>query len=387
MADAAIAGPGVCAGMGTANSMHIVAEALGMAIAGSAPVRATGDRMNELARAAGRRIVELIEQDVRPRQIITEESIRNAVAVAIAMGCSVNVVRHLSAVAVEAEIDMDVVACFEESSSRVPLLCSVRPNGPHRTEDLEAAGGARAVMRELGTAHLKNAMTVTGAGLVDGAAGAPAADGDVVHPLSAPAAQFGGLSILRGSLAPDGAIIKVSAVGHGRRAMVGNARVFDSERSAMAALSAGGIREGDIVVLRGLGPRGGPGTVFAAGFVAALVGAGLSGKVGVVTDGELSGLNRGLTVGQVMPEAAAGGPLAVVEEGDEISIDLDAKSVDLVIPAEELDGRLASLDQPAAVSPPGWLRIYGRLVGPIAKGATLVPRDEGQPRVTFREMQ
>jgi dihydroxy-acid dehydratase len=387
MADSAISGPGVCAGLGTANSMHIVAEALGMTMPGSAPVHAGGARMNELAAEAGRRIVGLIESGLSARQVLTPAALHNAATVAIATGCSVNVVRHLSAVAVEAGLNVDVVALFERLAPGTPLLCAVRPNGDARTEDLEAAGGALAVMRELGDRLDLDAMTVTGAPLGEVLEDAPAPVRPVIRPLGDPVAPSGGLRILRGSLAPDGAIVKMSAVGERSWTFRGPARVFGREGDAMVALAEGSIAEQQVVVLRGLGVQGGPGTMFAAGFVAALVGAGLSSKVAVVTDGELSGLNRGLTVGQVMPEAAAGGPLALVEDGDEIAIDLEACLLDLCVDPKELaERRRRWVPQRKTDVPRGWLRQYEALVQPIAAGATLAPPQEVRPLSTqFKE--
>lgn len=380
MADCAIGGPGVCAGLGTANSMHMVAEALGMTLPGAAPVRAASGRADALASASGQRIVEMVHERLRPRDIITEAAIENAVTLAAAVGCSVNVVRHLSAIATEAGLDTDVIGCFERLAPEVPLLCAVRPNGPYRTEDLEAAGGARGVIRHLAPLLHGHARTATGTVADALAASPPPIDTDLIRPLDDPVAPTGGLMIIRGSLAPGGAIIKTAAVATGRRRLAGPARVFANESAAMEALAQGAIRDGDVVVLRGLGPRGGPGTMFAAGFVAALVGAGLSDEVAVVTDGELSGLNRGLTIGQVMPEAADDGPLAIVVEGDEIVIDLDAARIDLAVDSDEVAARFDRLERPTPERVNGWLEIYGSLVQPIAHGATLLPRARAPER-------
>jgi dihydroxy-acid dehydratase len=353
-----------------------MAEALGMTLPGAAPVRANSRRCRELAVASGRRIVEMVADDVRPRQVITDQSIENAVTVASAVGASVNVVRHLSAIATEAGLDTDVIACFEKITPSVPLLCGVRPNGPHRTEDLEAAGGARKVMSQLTDLLHLEVATVNGAPLASQLNLSPVdpSASDVIRSRQDPVRPSGGLAILRGSLAPDGAIIKVSATKSGQRQFRGRARVFEAEAAAMKALAAGEISPGDAVVLRGLGPRGGPGTVFAAGFVAAVVGAGLSDQVAVITDGELSGLNRGITVGQVMPEAADRGPLAVVIEDDQVLIDLDEHRLDLLVPPAEIAARLRVLPPSAPSSVRGWLAIYRSQVQPIAVGATLVPR-------------
>jgi dihydroxy-acid dehydratase len=371
LTEAAICSPGVCAGLATANTMHMLAEALGMALPGSAPIGASSSRLLTLAYEAGRRIVEMVADGLRPRQVVTPASIENAVKVAQAVGGSVNCVRHLAAVASEAGLDLDVVRLFEEAWSSVPLLCRVRPNGHHTIRELEEAGGTRTVLKRL--AALLHADVPTVAGRPLGALVQEAADGDlaVVRPLHDPYLPHGGLMVLRGNLAPDGAIVRVAGLHSDvRRRTQGPARVFDDEEEAIAALARGGIKEGDVVVLRGMGPRGGPGTVFAAGFAAALVGAGLAERVAVVTDGELSGLNRGLVVGQVMPEAADGGPLALVEDGDEVSIDLEAQRIDVLVPEARLRQR-APHSRPRADEERGWLRIYGKLVGPIQRGAVL----------------
>jgi dihydroxy-acid dehydratase len=382
MTEVAVSSPGVCAGLGTANSMHMIAEALGMTMPGSSPVRATSARMVQLAAAAGARSVALVQENVRARDVITKTALRNAVTMAVAVGASVNTVRHVSAIAAEAEIPIDVVALFEEIADSTPLLTRVRPNGVHRVEDLERAGGCGAVLAQLDGLIDRRSRSVAGGMIGDHLPNVVDIDGTIVHPLHAPASARGGLSVLRGTLAPGGALIKVAAVGPGARQFSGAARVYDSEDAAMEDVRAGTIQHGDVLVLRGMGPKGGPGTVFAAGLVAALVGARLSNKVAVVTDGELSGLNSGMTVGQVMPEAAEGGPLAAVRDGDVISIDLDTRTVDLEVETDIIANRLAEVNAMAQPpSPRGWLGMYKQLVSPIARGAVLVtppPLIEGQ---------
>lgn len=371
LTEAAICSPGVCSALATANTMHILTEALGMALPGSTPIAATSPRLRTLAYEAGRRIVKLVEEGLTPRQIVTPESIANAVAVAQAIGGSVNCVRHLAAIATEAQLDVDVVALFEELWAAVPLLCRIRPNGVQTLRDLEAAGGTQAVLSRLAPRLSQDVLTVTGRSLGELLADAPPAETHVIRSLDEPYLPHGGLMILRGTLAPDGAIAKVAGMQSDiDRVVCGPARVFDDEEQAVAALARDDIREGDVVVLRGMGPRGGPGTVFAAGFAAALVGAGLANKVAVVTDGELSGLNRGLVIGQVMPEAADGGPLAFVSEGDQIRIDLAERRLDLLVSEAELQQRTPRCYSGSSAER-GWLRIYGQLVGPIQKGATL----------------
>ncbi|MDN3057448.1 MULTISPECIES: dihydroxy-acid dehydratase [Streptomyces] len=366
MADSAIKGPGVCAGLATANTMHVLAEALGMTMPGSAPTRANSEPMLERAAAAGRRAVELVHEGLTARKVLTRDAIENAVEVALALGGSVNCVRHLTAVAAEADLDLDVVALFEEKGRGAKQLAAIRPNGTHQVWDLDRVGGVRTVLRALAPRLHTDAPTVSGRTVAELIGGAAEPDGDVVHPLDNPVADEPGLLILRGSLAPDGAIVKVAGVGAARRQFSGPAKVFAGEDEAITALGDGGIEPGQVIVLRGMGPRGGPGTVFAASFVAALNGAGLGGQVAVVTDGELSGLNHGLVVGQVMPEAADGGPLAGVQDGDTVSIDLDARLID----AEPVrDGKPVTAGDSGAER--GWLGQYAALVGPIQRGAVL----------------
>ncbi|MFG1208867.1 dihydroxy-acid dehydratase [Xanthobacter sp.] len=372
MTCSAITGPGVCAGLATANTMHVLSEALGMALPRSAPIRAGSQALMENAARAGAAIVDLIMRDIRPRQILTPAAFRNALRVAVATGCSVNCVRHLAATASEAEMDIDIVAELEALND-TPQITTVRPNGPHRIEDLDRAGGCRGVMRELADVLDLSVMTVTGKTLGENLADVPEPDRTFIRPLADPFRHEPGLTILRGTLAPDGAVVKVSAVPAEVRTFSGKARVFEDEAVAIKALETHSIKPGDVVVLRGLGPKGGPGTVFAASFMAALIGAGLGAGVAVVTDGELSGLNSGITIGQVMPEAAEGGPLGLVAEGDVISIDIGARRVDLEVPESELAARRAVWRAPDHSQIRGWLGQYAAMVQPLSKGAVLKP--------------
>lgn len=366
LADSAITGPGVCAGLATANTMHILAEALGMTLPRAAPVRANSDHMRAVAAASGRRIVEMVREVLTARRILTAPAVENAIRVALALGGSVNCVRHLAAIANEAELDIDVVGTFERLGRDTELLAAIRPNGADQIWDLERVGGAHTVLRTLLPTLHGSALGATGRPLSETVEDAAPADGTVLRTLDDPVRAEPGLLILRGSLAPDGAIIKVAGAGSARRRYTGPALVFSSEDAAIEALGARAVLPGTVVVLRGMGPRGGPGTVFAAGFVAALNGAELGGDVAVVTDGELSGLNHGLVVGQVMPEAAEGGPLAGVETGDTITIDLDARTLD-VAPVRDGEPRSAAGSTPER----GWLGQYAVLVGPVREGAVL----------------
>jgi dihydroxy-acid dehydratase len=373
MTCAAIRGPGVCAGLGTANSMHMLAEALGMTLPATTPIRAGSDRNIAVARATGARIVAMVAEELRPRQIMTPAAFRNAVQVAVAAGLSINCVRHLAAIAVESECEIDIVATIEAASA-TPQLVTVRPNGPDRIEALDAAGGTSAVMRGLGDLIDRSALTVSGkqvGAVLDDA-------GDLADPrvrsAAAPARDEPGLVVLRGNLAPDGAIVKLAGVPKEVRRFRGAARIFESEQQAIRGLDDGTVRAGDVVVLRYLGPLGGPGTVFAASFMAALVGAGFGAQVAVVTDGELSGLNSGITVGQVMPEAAEGGPLAVIDNGDMVAIDLEKRMLTLEVSDADLRARLADLKPYEGGYRRGWLELYRQLVQPMSKGAVLGKR-------------
>ena len=299
-----------------------------MTLAGSAPTRANSEPMLARASAAGHRIVEMVNENLTARQILTQDSIENAIEVALALGGSVNCVRHLAAISAEADLDLDVIATFEAKGLSAVQLAAIRPNGEHQVWDLDALGGVQTVMRALLSRLHGDALTVDGRTVRERADGARDPDGVVVRPLDSPLKNEPGIIILRGNLAPDGAIVKLAAIGAARRQFSGPANVFLGEDDAIAALGNGRISVGDVIVLRGMGPRGGPGTVFAASFVAALNGAGLGGQVAVVTDGELSGLNHGLVVGQVMPEAADGGPLAGLQQGDLVTIDLDRRVID-----------------------------------------------------------
>jgi dihydroxy-acid dehydratase len=369
----AICGPGVCAGLATANTMHILAEALGMALSASTPIRAASDRLTTIAGRAGTQIVRLVERGFTARQILTPAAFRNAVRVAIAIGGSVNCIRHLIAIASEAECQVDVLAELERCAAQVPLLTRIRPNGMDRIEALDAAGGCRGVMKQLESELELGVHTVNDLTLGNLLLQSPLPDSRVIRPLSAPASSEPGLILIRGNVAPTGAIVKLAAVPNNVRQFRGQCRVFEDENVAIAALGVGSIRQGDVIILRMMGPIGGPGTVFAASFMAALVGAGLGANVAVVTDGELSGLNSGITIGQVMPEAAEGGPLAIVRDGDWLTIDLRSRRIDLDLHADEIATRLNNWDGVLPAAPRGWLAQYRNLVRPLAEGAVLRP--------------
>jgi dihydroxy-acid dehydratase len=372
MSSCAVAGPGVCAGMGTANSMHIAAEALGMALPGSTPVLANGPRMWQAVADAGRRIVELVAEDIRPRSILTSGAFRNAVTAMLAISGSVNTLKHLQAVAVEAGCDEDVYALFEELAPRVPLLTAVKPNGDRRIDEFEAAGGALGLLRQLRPMLAISQPTVAGITLGEAIGTVATVDSGVIRPLDAPLARHPGIVIVRGSLAPDGAVVKRTVADDGLHQFRGPAKVFRSREEGLAAIGAGQVRPGQVLVLTGLGLRGSPGMGFTSAFVFALDGASLGDKVAVVTDGQMSGLvNKGISVAEVSPEGAVGGPLGLVEDGDIISVDVTARVIELEVAEDELARRRERL---RPLTPPtgcGWLSVYARSVRPLGQGATL----------------
>ena len=379
MTENAIRGPGVCSGMGTANSMHIVCEALGMTIAGAAPVLANSPKMFADATAAGTRIVEMVLAGRTPRQILTPAAFRNAVATLLAVSGSINCIRHLQAVATESGVDIDVWALVDELGATVPMLTAVRPNGDHSIEQLEAAGGARSVMKRVAPLLDTGVTVASGRSLAEELADAEIGDDDVIRPLDAAFSDKPAIVIVRGSLAPESGIIKIGARDPGRPMQFrGRAVVHEAPAEAMAAINAGTVKAGDVLVVRGMGLVGGPAMGGAVSTVVfTLYNKGLANSVAVVSDGQLSGLvNKGLVIGEISPEAAAGGPLGLVEDGDEIEIDVDAKRIDLLVGAEILAERRLR-NPPMALNPAGgYLGQYRRQVQPMRSGGVLI--DDGQ---------
>jgi dihydroxy-acid dehydratase len=372
MADVAVQSPGVCAGLGTANSMHIVCEALGMALPGSAPVAAGSAKMLASMRAAGARIVEMVWQDVKPRDIITAGAVRNAVQIVLALSGSINCVKHLQAIASEAEADIDVYQAFADYAERVPLLAAVRPNGPKLIEEFEAAGGARAVLKRLERQLDLDARSVDGKTLREILAETTVTDNRVIATLDQPLSRQPSIVIVRGSLLPGGGIVRLGGTGERMLSFRGSANIFHSRDEALAGIKEGLVKPGDVVVLRGLGVIGGPGMAMTSAVVFALDGAGLIDKVAAITEGQLSGLvNDGLVVGEASPEAAAGGPLAYVENGDTISIDVRRKVVDLEVPEAVLAERRRTPKTFGAQGQRGWLGVYQHAVTPVHEGAVL----------------
>uniref|UniRef100_UPI0028BD1FCE dihydroxy-acid dehydratase n=1 Tax=Citricoccus sp. TaxID=1978372 RepID=UPI0028BD1FCE len=374
ISDRAIAGPGVCTGMGTANTMHIMAEALGMSLPGSAPVAANSTAMWENARVSARTIVEAVLAQRRPRDILVPGAFRNAVAAVLAVSGSINSVKHLQAIAVESGVDVDISSLFAELGREVGPLTAIRPSGPDSIEDLEAAGGALGVLTQLKPVLDLEVTTIGGRTLGEVLQQAPEPDASIIRPLHEPRAAHATLQILYGSLAPAGSIVKLSATERRQDSFEGPAQVFEDAAAAIAAINAQQIESGSVLVLRGLGPSGTPGMGMASNVVFALNGAGLTSQVAVVTDGQLSGLvNQGIVVGEVKPEGALEGPLGLGHDGDRIRADIPAKTVDLLVPDEELERRrlIRPAREPARTE--GWLGVYARTVTPLERGATLVP--------------
>jgi dihydroxy-acid dehydratase len=375
MANNAIRGPGVCSGMATANSMHVVVEALGMSLPGSAPVAANGPVMFEFARRSGERIVEMVWEDLLPRKILTEGAFRNAVAAVLAVSGSINCIKHLQATAVESGVDIDVFALFNELGKKVPVLSAVRPNGEHAIEDFDAAGGARALLKQLEPLLDTSGLTVTGNTVAENLNDAVVLDSGIIRPLDDPFSRKPPIVILKGSLAPESAVVKLGLRDTARKDKFrGQAIVYDDGFAAIEGIKQGTVKPGHVLVVRGMGPKGGPGMAGPASMVVfALYSKDLQNEVAFVSDGQLSGLcNKGLTVAEVSPEAAIGGPLGLVENGDFISIDVDAYKLDLEVAEAELARRRERLGAPKLKPSSGWLSIYREQVQPMAKGAVLV---------------
>jgi dihydroxy-acid dehydratase len=389
MSENAVLGPGVCAGMGTANTMHLACEALGMALPGSTPVRANSGPMWRTVAEAAERIVAMAVEDLKPRDVLTPAAFRNAVTAILSVSGSINSVKHLQAVAAEAECGVDVYRLFEQLADRVPLLTAIRPNGETPIEEFEDAGGTRALMKQLQGLLDGGALTVTGRTVTETLADVAVADAETIRPAERALGRRPAIVLIRGSLAPGGGIVKLAVADDRRLEFAGSAVVFGSPEQAIDAARGGQVKAGSVVVLRGQGVTGSPGMGMASRLVFALDGAGLTGQVAVVTDGQLSGLvNKGIVVGEVSPEAAVGGPLALVRDGDQIRIDVPGRTADLDVPADELERRRAELRASPPSTEVGWLSVYQRLVRPLPEGAVLRPKDVpyggGGPQPSYR---
>ena len=362
-------GAGACGGQFTANTMATAFEALGISPAGSSRVPATDQRRREVMRQAGRRVMELLKEDVRPRQVITRPALENAIRAVMATGGSTNAVLHLLAVAREANVPL-TLDDFDRISAKTPLLADMKPWGKYTAVDMDKAGGILVVLKRLLDAKLleAQAITVTGRTIGEEAAAAQETKGQtVVKPLREPIAPTGGMVILKGSLAPEGCVLKVA--GHRMSAERFTARVFDREGDAMAAVLAKEIKEGDCVVIRYEGPKGGPGMREMLSVTGAIVGEGLTDKVALITDGRFSGATHGHMVAHIAPEAAVGGPIAAVRDGDSILIDPQKRLLELEIKPEALRARLATVEGPKSVYKTGALAKYARLVSSASQGA------------------
>jgi dihydroxy-acid dehydratase len=363
---------GSCAGMFTANSMNCLTEAIGMGLPGNGTIPAVMAARTRLAKEAGMNVVKLLKRRITPRKIMTEKAFANAMAVDMALGCSTNTVLHLMAIAHEAgvKIDLDV---FNRVSEKVPHLCSLSPAGKHHIEDLDRAGGVGAVMKELCRKRLihTDCLTVTGQSVKENIAHSRITDKGVIRPLERPYHQQGGLAVLFGNLAPSGCVVKQSAVVRKMLRHEGPARVFDSEEEATSAIMRGKIRKGDVVVIRYEGPKGGPGMREMLMPTSAIAGMGLDADVALITDGRFSGGTRGAAIGHVSPEAMEGGTIAVVKDGDRISIDIPKKSITLKVPDKEIETRLSRWRRPRAKISEGYMARYARVVSSGGEGAVV----------------
>ena len=367
---------GSCSGMYTANSMNCLTEAIGMGLRGNGTIPAVYSERIRLAKHAGMKIMELVEKNIRPRDIMTEAAFHNALTVDMALGCSTNTMLHLPAIAHEAgvELDLDVANAL---SAKTPNLCHLAPAGPTYMEDLNEAGGVYAVMRELSKLNLLNLdlITVTGKTVGENIKDAVNKDTKVIRPVEDPYSKTGGIAVLKGNLAPDSGVVKRSAVVPEMMVHEGPARVFDCEEDAIEAIKGGKIVAGDVVVIRYEGPKGGPGMREMLNPTSAIAGMGLGSSVALITDGRFSGASRGASIGHVSPEAAVGGPIALVEEGDIISINIPENSLNVKISDEELARRRAAWQPREPKVTTGYLARYRELVTSGNRGAILeIPR-------------
>jgi dihydroxy-acid dehydratase len=363
---------GSCSGMYTANSMNCLTEAIGMGLKGNGTIPAVYSARLRLAKHAGMKIMELVEKDIRPRDIMTEAAFHNAETIDMALGCSTNTMLHLPAIAHECGIEMDLDMA-NEISARTPNICHLAPAGDTFMEDLDRAGGIYAVMKELADAGLidTSLITCTGKTIAENIKDAVNRNEEIIRPLSNPFSKTGGIAVLKGNLAPDGCVVKQSAVAEEMMVHEGPARVFDSEDEAIASIYAGKIKAGDVVIIRYEGPKGGPGMREMLNPTSAIAGMGLDKEVALITDGRFSGATRGASIGHVSPEAASGGNIALVEEGDIISINIPAHTIELKVSDEELKARREKWVCPEPKVKTGYLARYAKYVSSADKGAIL----------------
>ncbi|MHB8895179.1 MAG: dihydroxy-acid dehydratase [Candidatus Geothermincolia bacterium] len=365
-------GPGCCSGLFTANSMNCLSEALGMALPGNGTIPAVDPDRLRLAKETGAALVELVKKDTAPAMIMTARAFANALALDMAIGGSTNSLLHLPAIARELGIEFDLEQ-VDRICSTTPNLCRISPSGVHHMQDLHEAGGITAVLGELEAVGAldPDVLTVTGKTLGENVAGHRSLDKDVIRSADNPYSPHGGLAVLRGNLAPDGAVIKEAAVGEKMRRHTGPARVFDGEEAGIAAIRAGSIKPGDVVVIRYEGPRGGPGMREMLMATATIAGMGLGDEVILITDGRFSGGTRGGAIGHVSPEAAAGGPIAFVQDGDMIEVDIEERRLELLVDFEEFDRRKDGWKPPAPGATEGVLAVYAAMVGSASGGAVV----------------
>jgi dihydroxy-acid dehydratase len=366
---------GSCSGMYTANSMNCLTEAIGMGLVGNGTIPAVYSSRERLAKEAGYQVMEVLRRNIRPLDVLTHDAFVNALTVDMALGCSTNTMLHLPAIAHEAHVDLDIFLA-NEISAKVPNLCHLAPAGKHHIEDLYRAGGVMAVMAELDKAGLLNpgSMTVSGVPVGDLYRNAPNYDPEVIRPIGNPYSKNGGIAVLRGNLAPDGAVVKRSAVDERMLSHTGPARVFDSEEDVIKAIFGKQIKSGDVVVIRYEGPKGGPGMREMLSPTSAIAGMGLDKEVALITDGRFSGATRGASIGHVSPEAAEGGPIGLVEEGDMVRIDIPAGKLELLVDDATLEKRKASWKCKPSPITTGYLARYARQVTSAASGAVFKDR-------------
>lgn len=370
--ECACPGPGSCSGMFTANSMNCLSEALGIALPGNGTIPAVFSERLRLAKESGKRIVELVKSGIRPRDIMTIEAFRNAICVDMAFGGSTNTVLHLKAIAHEGKIDLDLDT-FDELSERTPHICNMRPSGPHHLEDLYFAGGVFGIMKRLSEIGLieGECLNVSGKRVKEILENTRIFDDEVIRPLNRAYDRRGGLTLLKGSLAPMGAIVKRSGVSKEVMSFKGRAKVFESEEEAVEALREKRISPGDAIIIRYEGPKGGPGMREMLAPTSILVGLGLDKDCALITDGRFSGGTRGLCIGHVSPEAQSGGPIALVQDGDPILIDVDKKRIDILVEEGELERRRRSWVPPKPKIEEGYLKRYVEFVLSASHGAIL----------------
>jgi dihydroxy-acid dehydratase len=363
---------GSCSGMYTANTMACICEAMGMSLTGCATSLAISGQKLRIAEKSGERIVDLVTRDLKPSDIMTLRAFENAIMVDMALGGSTNTVLHLPAIAHEIGVRIEL-ELFDRIGRKIPHLCSMMPGGTYALEDLDNAGGVPAVMKQLRSFLNPDAMTITGKTIEENVANARVLDQDVIHTIEKPVHAEGGIAILRGNLAPRGAVVKTAAVSPKIMIHEGPARVFDSETNCMEAIKSRGIRHGDVVIIRYEGPKGGPGMPEMLEPTSAIAGMGMSESVVLITDGRFSGATRGPCIGHVSPEAASGGPIAVIRDGDRIRVDIPKRTVHVLLSEEEITSRLRSWKPPEKKVVRGYLSRYIQTVASADQGSILVP--------------